>query len=145
MIVNDRVDVALALGADGVQLPENGLPTSVARSLVGPDVFVGSSVHTVKAAIDAEIGGANFLIAGTIFPSTSHPQGPAHGTDFLRALKERVAVPILAIGGVTHENVGQIMRAGASGAAVITAISEADYPRNATRSLVDEMTKTSTI
>jgi len=145
LIINDRLDVALALGADGVQLPESGLPIKAARRLVGPGVLVGRSVHTVKAGIEASSAGADFLIAGTIFQSASHPEGPARGTGFLRKLKERVSVPILAIGGVTDENVGKAMREGASGAAVITAISEAEDPIEAARSLVDEMTRSSAI
>lgn len=141
LIVNDRLDVALAIDADGVQLPENGLPTAIARRLVGPGLLIGRSVHTVKAALHAESNGADFLIAGTIFPSKTHPDGPTQGTELLRQVIGKVSIPILAIGGISSDNVGQAMQVGASGAAVITAISEADEPRIAARSLVDEIAR----
>ena len=143
LIVNDRVDVALSLNADGVQLPEDGMPVADARRIVGPDLLIGRSVHSVSGAVEAQSDGADFLIAGTIFPSPSHPYGPTQGVDFLRALCREVSVPILAIGGVTTQDVGDIMEAGCSGVAVISAISEAEDPGTAASSLVNEMTKAS--
>ena len=142
-IVNDRIDVALALNADGVQLPEDGIPVAEARRIVGPNMLIGRSVHSVSGAIEAESNGADFLIAGTIFPSASHSERPARGTEFLRALCEEVSLPVLAIGGVTIQNVGEVMQTGCSGAAVISAISEAEDPAAATSVLVNEMMKAS--
>ena len=143
LIINDRIDVALALNADGVQLPENGIPVAEARRIAGPDMLVGRSVHSVNGAIKAESNGADFLIAGTIFPSASHPVGPALGTDFLRKLCREVSLPVLAIGGVTARNVRDVKEAGGSGAAVISAISESEDPGAAARSLLDKMMGTS--
>ena len=145
LVVNDRIDVALALNADGIQLPEDGAPVAEARPIVGPDMLIGRSVHSVSGAVEAESSGADFLIAGTIFPSASHPDGPTQGTDFIRALCREVAVPVLAIGGITTQNVGEVMEAGCSGAAVISSISEAKDPGGAARTLLDEMTRMSTI
>ena len=142
LILNDRVDVALALNADGVQLPEDGMPVADAMRIASPSMLIGRSVHSVSGAVEAQSDGADFLIAGTIFPSPSHPYGPTQGVDFLRALCREVSVPILAIGGVTTQNVGDVMEAGCSGAAVISAISEAEDPGAATRSLLDEMVRT---
>ena len=139
LVVNDRVDVALALNADGVQLPEDGTPVQEARRIVDPDVLIGRSVHTVSGAVEAESYGADFLIAGTIFPSASHPDGPAQGTVFLRALCREVSIPVLAIGGITTQNVGDVMEAGCSGAAVISSISEAEDPGAEARTLINEM------
>ena len=144
LIVNDRVDVALALNADGVQLPEDGFSVADAMRIASPSMLIGRSVHSVSGAVEAQSDGADFLIAGTIFPSPSHPYGPTQGVDFLRALCREVSVPILAIGGVTTQNVGDVMEAGCSGAAVISAISEAEDPATATRSLLDEMVRTFT-
>ena len=144
LIVNDRVDVALALNADGVQLPEDGMPVAEARRIVGPDMLIGRSVHSVSGAVEAQSDGADFLIAGTIFRSQSHPDGAAQGTNFLRSLCREVSLPVLAIGGVTSQNVHDVMEAGCSGAAVISAISEAEDPGAATRSLLDEMVRTFT-
>ena len=144
LVVNDRVDVALALCADGVQLPEDGMPVAEARRIVGPDMLIGRSVHSVSGAVEAQSDGADFLIAGTIFRSHSHPDGAAQGTNFLRSLCREVSLPVLAIGGVTSQNVHDVMEAGCSGAAVISAISEAEDPATATRSLLDEMVRTYT-
>ncbi len=143
-IVNDRVDVAMALNADGVQLPEAGIPATAARRIVGPDMLIGRSVHSVAAAVEAESDGADFLIAGTIFPSTSHPDVPARGIDFLRFLTGKVSLPVLAIGGITTQNVSAVMETGAAGVAVISAISEAEHPGAAADSLLDLMTMDST-
>ena len=143
LIVNDRIDVALALHADGVQLPEDGIPVAAARKIVGPDLLIGRSIHSVSAAVDAQSDGADYLIAGTIFPSKSHPGGPAQGSDFLRALCREVSLPVLAIGGITLQNVREVMQPGCSGAAVISAISEAEDPGPATRSLLDAIMRTS--
>ena len=145
LIVNDRIDVALALEADGVQLPEEGSPVDEARRTVGPDMLIGRSIHSIGSAIEAEREGADFLIAGTIFPSASHPDGPVQGTDFLRKLCSEVYIPVLAIGGVTSENVVDVMDAGCSGAAVISAISETEEPGSATRTLLNEMARVTAV
>ena len=107
LILNDRVDVALALNADGVQLPEDGMPVASARQIVGPYLLIGRSVHSLSGAVEAQSDGADFLIAGTIFPSPSHPDGPTQGVDFLRALCREVSLPVLAIGGVTTQERGR--------------------------------------
>lgn len=145
LVVNDRIDVALALNADGVQLPEDGAPVAEVRRIVGSDMLIGRSVHSVNGAIEAESSGVDFLIAGTIFASASHPGGPAQGTGFLRALCGKVSIPVLGIGGITTQNVGEIMEAGCSGAAVISAISEAEEPGSAARTLLNEMARMSAI
>ncbi len=145
LIVNDSVDVALALEADGVQLPEEGTPVAEARLAVGPDMLIGRSVHSINGAVEAESSGADFLIAGTIFPSASHPDGLAQGTDFLRSLCREVSIPVLGIGGITAQNVGNIMEAGCSGVAVISSISEAEDPGSAARTLLSEMARVSPI
>ena len=137
--------MALALNADGVQLPEDGIPgRGYSPSWSVSDILIGRSVHSIGGGIEAESSGADFLIAGTIFPSASHSGGHAQGTDFLRALCGEVSLPVLAIGGVTSENVGEVMEAGCSGAAVISAISEAEDPGSAARRLFGEMMRMST-
>ena len=141
LIVNDRADVALAIGAAGVQLPENGLRPSVVRDLVGPAMSIGRSVHSVEGAIEAEAHGADFLVAGTIFPGSGPPKGPIRGTGFLRQLSREVRIPFIAIGGVDARNAGQAMEAGSSGVAVISAISDAIDPGKAAESLLEEVTR----
>lgn len=141
LIVNDRVDAAIAIGAAGVQLPENGLPPSVVRGLVGSKVLIGRSVHSVDGAIEAEARGVDFLIAGTIFAGSGPQKGPIRGTAFLRQLSREISIPFLAIGGVDAGNAGLAMEAGSSGVAVITAISDAADPGKAAKSLLNEVTR----
>lgn len=129
--VNDRLDVALAVGADGVQLGEHGLPVWVVRQQVESRLLVGRSVHTVAGGIMAESQGADLLLAGSIFPTTSHPDKQVQGSAFLKQLARSVSIPTLAIGGIGLENIEAVIDGGASGVAVVTAISESDDPTDA--------------
>jgi thiamine-phosphate pyrophosphorylase len=140
--VNDRVDVALAVGADGVQLPESGLPVEAVRRVAGDRLLVGRSVHDVEGAVAAEADGADLLIAGSVFATASHPGHEPERIELLHKLSERVGVPYLGIGGVTMENVGVVMEAGASGVAVITAVTESDDPQLAAHDLAGKISRT---
>lgn len=135
LIVNDRVDVALLCDADGVQLGEEGLDVAAARELLGPDKLIGRSVHSVDGAVAAELEGADYLVLGTIFPTASHPGAETGGLDLVRAATSAVRIPVLGIGGITADNAAGAMDAGASGIAVITAITLADDPTGAAREL----------
>ena len=139
LVINERVDVALAYGADGVQLAEEGLPISAVRQLVGPGVLIGRSVHSAEGAAQAEAEGADFLIAGTIFSTGTHPEAQAAGVGLLAQIASRVEIPFLGIGGITCRNVTQVMEAGASGAAVISAITAAQHPEQAALDLKRQM------
>jgi thiamine-phosphate pyrophosphorylase len=137
LVVNDRVDVALAVGADGVQLPEAGLPPAVARGLLGPDRLLGASTHSPESLEAAQDAGADFVLFGPVYDTPSKrawgaPQGPAS----LAAVCRRARVPVLAIGGVTAGRVPELGQAGAAGVAVIRALLEADDPACATRDLL---------
>ncbi len=133
-IVNDRVDVALAVGADGVQLGEDAMPVDVARR-IAPQLLIGRSVHSVEGAREAEAQGADFMVVGTIFPTGSKADIEPAGPGLLERIAASVNLPFLAIGGVTSRNVSQVMAAGASGAAVISAILAAPDPRVAAEEL----------
>jgi thiamine-phosphate pyrophosphorylase len=135
LLVNDRVDVAMACGADGVQLGEEGLPVAAARAILGPARLIGRSIHSVDGAVRAEADGADLLLAGTVFQSRTHPDEPPQGVGLLAEVRRRVRIPVLAIGGVTEENVAETARAGAEGAAVIGAILAANDPERAARGL----------
>ena len=135
LIVNDRVDVAMLAGADGVQLGESALDVPDVRSLVGPDMLIGRSVHSEVGAVDAECQGADYLVLGTVFETASHPEGQVGGPDLVREVTEAVGIPVLGIGGITTDNAAGVMDAGASGVAVITAITMAEDPRTATSEL----------
>ena len=139
LFVNDRIDVALACDADGVQLGENSIPVEVARDLVGGDLLIGRSVHAVEPAIEASRAGADLLVFGTVFATASHPGRPPSGVGPLAELSGRDTAPVLGIGGITPDTVGQVVEAGASGAAVITAITESPDPQEAARALKQAM------
>jgi thiamine-phosphate pyrophosphorylase len=141
LLVNDRLDVALACGADGVQLPEAGLPVAVAHKISGEACIVGRSVHNADAAIEAERDGADLVIAGNVFETVSKPGAAARGLDFIHEVSDAVRAPVIAVGGVDVSNVCEVIRAGADGVAVIGAIMNADDPRAAARALWEEMEK----
>jgi len=139
LLINDRVDVAQACGADGVQLPESGLPTSVARWVLGRHALVGRSVHSVEAARQAETDGADMVIVGPVFETSSKPEAPPVGTALVKEIAESVALPVIAIGGIKPENAGEVIRAGAAGVAVISAVCGAGDPRAAAEALSQAM------
>ena len=139
LFVNDRVDVALACEADGVQLGESGLPVEAARRVSRGRLLLGRSVHSVEGAVTAETLGADMVIVGTIFPTASHPGVPAGGVRLLGQVSNVVDIPVLAIGGVTSANISSVVEAGASGAAVIGEIMASWTPLEASKALADSM------
>ncbi|MBI2872448.1 MAG: thiamine phosphate synthase [Chloroflexi bacterium] len=135
LFVNERVDVALACGADGVQLGEKALPVAVARQLAGGSLLIGRSVHTVEGAVEAERQRADLVVVGTVFPSRSHPGGPVGGTELVRQVAAAVRAPVLGIGGILLGNAHQVIHAGAGGVAVVSAIMASRDPAQAARGL----------
>jgi thiamine-phosphate pyrophosphorylase len=135
-IVNDRIDVGLAIGTDGFQLGANSLPLNVVRQLAGENYLLGVSVHSVEEAQAAVTDGADFLLAGTIFASRSHPERDGCGPGLLSEIKQRIGIcPLLAIGGITDKNARLVIEAGADGIAVISALLRAPDIAQATREL----------
>ncbi|HEY4036286.1 MAG TPA: thiamine phosphate synthase [Ktedonobacteraceae bacterium] len=131
-IINDRLDVGLAVEADGFQLGKRSLPLHAVRQVVGTRYLLGTSVHSLEEAQAAVADGADFLLAGTIFASPSHPGEPTNGPGLLHAIKQ--AFPscfVLAVGGITVAMAKQAMEAGADGVAVISAILGAKDVRKA--------------
>lgn len=126
LIVNDRIDVALIIGADGVQLGERSLPVAACRRLIGAQRSIGRSVHDIGGAVAAERDGADYLVAGHVFATPSKPGMPGRGLAWLRALTQAVAIPVIAIGGITHERVGEVIAAGACGVAVSSPLGAPD-------------------
>lgn len=137
LIINDRVDVALAIGADGVHLPSYSLPICIVKKLGGARLLVGRSVHSVEEAVTAEQQGADYLILGTIYGTASHPGREGSGPELIERVKALVQTPLYAIGGINECNAREVMRAGADGIAVIRSILEAPDPRAAARRLAD--------
>jgi len=135
LLINDRPDVALLAGADGVHLSEAGLPVAPVRAWLPASLVVGRSVHDFHAAREAEADGADYLLVGTIYPSPSHPEREPAGATLLREIHARVRTPIVAIGGITPSRVRECLDAGAQGVAVVSAILRADDPETAAADL----------
>ena len=135
LVVNERVDVAAALPADGVQLGEDAVPVPAARRILGPDMLIGRSVHSVDGAGQAVRDGADFLLVGTMFASRSHPGEEPAGPGLLARIAARYSLPAIGIGGITADNCHQVMEAGASGVAVITGILASPDPCSAAQRL----------
>lgn len=128
LIINDRADISRAANCDGVHLTTRSLKADTVRAAFGPDLLIGVSAHSVKEACEARDDGADFAVFGPIFDTPSkRAYGPALGLHSLGAAKsELAAFPLLAIGGITLENAGQALRAGASGIAAIRLFGDAD-------------------
>ena len=122
-LVNDRLDVALACGADGVHLGQGDLRPDIARQLAPPGFIIGISVGSVAETCAAVADGADYVVVSPVFSTGSKSDaGPGLGLAMVRKMKNAVKVPVLAIGGITPGNVGDVIRAGADGAAVISAV-----------------------
>ena len=122
-IVNDRVDVALAVNADGVHLGQDDMPLSVARELLGNDKIIGVTVHNVKEAIEAELGGADYLGVSPIFNTkTKKDAGEAGSIELLERVKQSCRIPLVGIGGINLDNAQRVIKAGASGVCAISAV-----------------------
>jgi len=122
-VVNNRLDVAIACGADGVHLGQGDLRVDVARQIAPVGFVVGVSVGSVDEAVQAEAEGADYIAVSPVFSTGSKQDaGPGHGLSVLRAIRSRVSCPVIAIGGINRSNVAEVVRAGADGVAVISAV-----------------------
>jgi len=137
LIINDRVDIALACGADGVHLGQRDLPLRAARELLGRKGLIGISVNSVEEAKAAENGGADYLGVGPVYFTESKADLPKIlGTEGLKAIKSRVRIPVLAVGGITPDRAGEVAEAGADGLAVISAVLGAEDTAAAVKRLL---------
>ena len=140
LIINDRVDVAIATGADGVQRTQASLPVSVLRRISPPGFLIGASVHSDAEALEAAFQGADFLLFGPVYDTPSkRGYGPPRGLDALGRVAAAVALPVFAVGGVTPSRVPDVLAAGARGAAVISAILGAERPGEAVKAFLDAL------
>lgn len=136
LIVNDRIDIALACDADGIHLGQDDLPFAAGRKLMGRKI-VGISTHDLEQAIEAERNGADYIGFGPMFGTTTKATGyAARGVEMLRQIRTAVKLPVVAIGGITEQNVQQVWQAGANSAAIISDILKAeDIPSKVKRIL----------
>ena len=138
LIVNDRVDVALAVGADAVQRTSTSLPVQDIRAIADKRLRIGVSTHSLEEAVEAELKGADWVVFGPVYETPSkRPYGPPQGLQRLERVAAAVQLPVIAIGGITPRRVAEVLGAGARGVAVISAIIAAQSPADATRRFLD--------
>ncbi len=135
-LVNDHADIAAAVDADGVHLGQEDLPIEAARKLLGGHGVIGISTHSREQAIAAEALGADYIGFGPIFATSTKAAGSTQGIDALASITKAVAIPVIAIGGINHDNVQVVMKAGADGAAVISAILSAPDLKQAAEQMI---------
>jgi thiamine-phosphate pyrophosphorylase len=140
LVVNDRVDVALAVGAGAVQRTHASLPIDDIRAIAGRRLRIGASVHSLQDAMDAELKGAHWVTYGPVYETPSkRPYGPPQGLERLAEVARGLRIPVIAIGGITPERVKEVREAGARGVAAISFILAADSPAAATRRFLEAL------
>lgn len=137
LVVNDRVDLALAVDADGVHIGAGDLPASIARRLIGHDRILGASAHNATEATNAVQSGADYVGCGSVFPTTTKGDAAVRGLDVVREVRAATVVPLYGIGGIDAGNAARVIQAGADGVAVIRAIGDAADPAAAAKQLLD--------
>ncbi len=140
-IVNDRVDIAIASGADGVHVGQDDIPAKITRELIGDEMILGVSAITVAQAIQAEKDGADYIGFGPVFEAraTKSDAGEPLGLKLLRKACSQCSIPVIAIGGINNNNVSEVIKAGACGAAVISAIVASDDIERASQEIKSEI------
>ena len=139
LIIDDRLDVCLAVDAAGLHIGDDELPVSVARQVLGPEKILGVTAKTVKRALEAEEGGADYLGTGAIFPTTTKENAPITLISTLKTICQRVAIPVVAIGGLTSENIDQLMGTGIAGVAVVRDLMQAEDIETKTQAFLKKL------
>lgn len=141
LIINDRVDIALAIDADGVHLGQDDLPISMARELIGEDKILGISTHSLKQAKEAEAKGADYIGVGPVFPTSTKPDYSPVGLELVEKVSQEIEIPFVAIGGIKLDNVRKVIKAGAKRIAVVSGVVAADDVRQAAKSYCQKINK----
>lgn len=126
LIIDDRLDICLAVDAAGLHIGDDELPVSVARQVLGPEKILGVTAKTVKRALEAETSGADYLGTGAIFPTTTKENAPITLISTLKTICQTVSIPVVAIGGLTSENIDQLAATGIAGVAVVRDLMQAE-------------------
>ena len=137
LIINDRVDVALAIDADGVHVGQSDMPCDVTRRLIGEDKILGVSAATVDEAKKAEEDGADYIGTGAVFPTATKDDAPSITKEDLKDVVDSINIPVVAIGGINLENASQLKDTGIAGISVVSAIMSAENPKNASQELLN--------
>ena len=139
LIIDDRLDVCLAVDAAGLHIGDDELPVSVARQVLGPEKILGVTAKTVKRALEAEEGGADYLGTGAIFPTTTKENAPITLISTLKTICQTVAIPVVAIGGLTSENIDQLIGSGIAGVAVVRDLMQAEDIETKTQAFLTKL------
>lgn len=137
LIINDRVDVALAIDADGVHVGQSDMPCDVTRKLVGPDKIVGISAATIDEAKKAEKDGADYIGTGAVFPTATKDDAPKITKKDLKEIVDSINIPVVAIGGINHNNASELIDTGIAGLSVVSAIMSSDNPKKSSEELLN--------
>ena len=136
LIINDRVDVALAVDAEGVHVGQSDMPCAVTRALVGPDKIVGVSAATIEEARKAESDGADYIGTGAVFPTATKDDAPKITKKDLKEIVESISIPVVAIGGITLNNAHELIDTGIAGLSVVSAIMSSENPKKSSEELL---------
>lgn len=139
LIIDDRLDICLAVDAAGLHIGDDELPVSVARQVLGPEKILGVTAKTIKRALEAETSGADYLGTGAIFPTTTKENAPITLISTLKTICQTVAIPVVAIGGLTSENIDQLMGTGISGVAVVRDLMQAEDVEAKTQAFLSKL------
>lgn len=139
LIIDDRLDVCLAVDAAGLHIGDDELPVSVARKVLGPEKILGVTAKTVKRALEAETSGADYLGTGAIFPTTTKENAPITLISTLKTICQTVAIPVVAIGGLTSENIDQLIGTGIAGVAVVRDLMQAEDIETKTQAFLTKL------
>ena len=137
LIINDRVDIALAIDADGVHVGQSDMPCDVTRRLIGEDKILGISAATVDEAKKAEKDGADYIGTGAVFPTATKDDAPSVTKDELKEVVKSINIPVVAIGGINLENASQLNNTGIAGLSVVSAIMSSDNPKKSSQKLLN--------
>lgn len=137
LIINDRVDVALAIDADGVHVGQSDMPCSVTRKLIGKDKILGVSAATIEEAKKAEKDGADYIGTGAVFPTATKDDAPKITKKDLKEIVDSINIPVVAIGGITLENASQLNDTGIAGLSVVSAIMSSENPKESSEKLLN--------
>ena len=142
LFINDRIDIALGVDADGVQLGSNSFPIQAVRGLLGENKLIGASTHSTKEAEEAELAGADFILFGPVyFTPSKAAYGKPQGLGLLKKVVEKTSLPVYAIGGARLENISDLKKTGARGVALISAVLNATDPRTAAQEILGSLNK----
>ena len=136
LIINDRVDIALAIDADGVHVGQSDMPCDVTRKLIGENKILGVSAATVSEAQKAERDGADYIGTGAVFPTATKDDAPSVTKEELKEVVDSIEIPVVAIGGINLENAHELTDTGIAGLSVVSAIMSADNPKKASEELL---------